>query len=74
MLRGTAQVTDLYTCAACGHTYEKVATADWSDAHAQAEYDETFTPSDDLATVCDDCYQILMSWVLASPELRDHLR
>ena len=51
-------MTDTYTCASCGETFEK----GWSDEEALEESAEQWgdLPHDALAVVCDDCYQKMM--------------
>lgn len=53
-----------FTCADCGGVFDMA----WSDEEARAESKEQWgdIPSDDLAVVCDDCYQALMANVRAS--------
>ena len=48
--------SETYTCAACGGTYTKRR----SDATAMTESREIFGYHDDLAVVCDDCWQEMM--------------
>lgn len=47
-----------YRCDHCGGVYEKI----WSDEEAMAESKENFgdIPADDLAIICDDCYNKFM--------------
>ncbi len=56
-----------YQCAMCGNIYEK----GWADEEAEKECVETFgtemAHGDDLATVCDDCYQLV--WPKKHPEI-----
>lgn len=64
-------VTDTYTCASCGETFEK----GWSDEEAAAEAEELFPgidPSDpdEAGVVCGPCFQHIMGRVQAeAPEL-----
>jgi hypothetical protein len=52
-------MSESFTCAECGGTFEKA----WSDEEARAEADENF--GDELVdpvVVCDDCYQEMVAW------------
>ena len=48
-------MTDIYTCAHCGGTFEKA----WSDEEAAAESLSIWGKLDDPTTICDDCWQIV---------------
>lgn len=51
-------MSHFYTCEECGETFE----AEWSDEEAQAEARALFpgVPQEDMAVVCDDCWQGIM--------------
>ena len=53
MLCPGADVSDTYTCEACGETLQK----GWSDLEAAQESATLFPGHDDMAVVCDDCFQ-----------------
>jgi hypothetical protein len=52
-------VSKTYTCAACGES----CLSSWSEEEAQAEYEQTFPtyPERGKASVCDDCYPLLLA-------------
>ena len=52
---------DDYTCEACGGTFAK----GWSDAEAREESARLFPGEDDMAIVCDDCFQRFYRWLLS---------
>lgn len=65
-------MTDSYTCANCGNTYDKRQDDDWSDEHAMREARETFSGAEleTLAVVCDDCFKLISPHI---PRLRAEL-
>lgn len=47
-------MSNTYTCALCGGTFNK----GWSDEEAEAELASTFAvPKDECDLVCDNCYK-----------------
>jgi hypothetical protein len=55
-----------FTCESCGGTFEDLG----ENAEMQREAREQFSdvPAEDLAEVCDDCYQRMRDWWLHLPE------
>ena len=60
-------MSEEYTCAHCGGTWEKA----WTDEEAKAESKELGlwiepedrqTADDEMVIVCDDCFQAMQSW------------
>lgn len=53
--RGLGLMTEQFTCAMCGGTFDKA----WTDEEATAEAAENFTPEElkDQAVVCDPCFK-----------------
>lgn len=59
----TEIIDDEYTCAGCGATFKTT----WTDQEAMAQAAENgFTEADDLAIVCEDCYQQIMGGAVFS--------
>lgn len=51
-----------YTCASCGGTFDE----EWTEAEAQAEAAANGwgdVPMSEMAKVCDDCYEAMVSQV-----------
>ena len=47
--------SNTYTCARCGQTFTKARTDD--ECRAELESFFGFVPEDDIAIICDDCFQ-----------------
>jgi len=49
---------DFFVCEQCGGEFEK----GWTDDEASAEYEAEFgsLSTGDVASVCDDCYKVIM--------------
>jgi len=65
-------MSDTYKCAECGETFEK----GWSDEEAIGEAEAVLGTYDEenMAVVCDDCYQkIMREHPIPSPEERERL-
>jgi hypothetical protein len=55
-------MSDNFTCENCKKTFEKK----WSDDEAQKEAEKNGwgnLPKDEIAVVCDDCYNLLICFV-----------
>ena len=51
---------DLFTCAQCGKEFR----AGRSQAEVETEYERNFPGIEDvIEVVCDDCYNIITSWM-----------
>lgn len=55
-----AITVETYTCAQCHNTYNKVQTEEAALLEAQTVFGHI--DKDDLAIVCDDCYEEFMKW------------